>query len=426
MSLTRRRLLQAGLAAAGSWPQLGRAATTRARVIVIGAGFGGATAAKVLRLLSPKTEVLLIDRRPQFMTGPFTNLVLAGLRTPESITRATAEIGRAHGVETLIDDVVALDPVALTVTTAEHGILRADRLVVSPGIAMRWGAIEGLRADNSAAMPHAWLGDGQTLELRDRLDAVADGDTVLIAAPPNPYRCPPGPYERASLVAHRLRTTGRPRCKIVIADAKDDFSKSALFKLEWDALYPGMIEWLPRARGGEVVRVDPSTGEVWLRDAATSIATSLASIIPPQQAAALAREADLADESGWCPVHAETFESTRHAGVYVIGDAAIAAPMPKSAFAANSQAKLAASAIVASLNHAAAPAARLLNTCYSLVSDRVGISVSGYYGAVNGKLSVLSEGMSPLSGDEALREREAREAQAWYDNVTTDSFGHAL
>ncbi|GAC1624234.1 MAG: NAD(P)/FAD-dependent oxidoreductase [Nevskia sp.] len=425
MTLSRRALLQAGFAAAAGWPLLGRAAGARkkSRVIVVGAGFGGATCAKYLRQLSPDTDVLLIERRPDFLTGPFSNLVIAGLRRPDRNPRDTPAIGRAHGQRTRRAEVTAIDPVSLQVTTANHGRHRADRLVVSPGIAMRWGAIEGLDAANSAAMPHAWTGDGQVLELRDRLDAVPDGGTILIGAPPNPYRCPPGPYERASLMAWALNASGRKRCKIVIADAKDDFSKSGLFRLEWDALYPGMIEWLPRKQGGEVVRVDPSSGEVWLRDAAEPIVTNLASIIPPQRAADLAQQADLADESGWCPVHAENFESTRHANVHVLGDAAIAAPMPKSAFAANSQAKLAAAAIGASLNHGAAPVPRLLNTCYSLVSEHQGISVSGYYGAVGGRLSALSEGMSPLSGDAALREREAREALAWYLNVTTDSFG---
>ena len=428
MSVSRRDLLRAGLAAA-SWPLLGQAAAPKKtaaqpRVIVIGAGFGGATCAKYLRvLLSPKTEVLLIDRRPGFLTGPFSNLVIAGLRTPESITRHVETIGVTHGVKTLVDEVLGIDPITLTVTTANNGLHRADRIVVSPGIAMRWGAIEGIAAANSAAMPNAWLGDSEVLELRDRLEAVPDGGTILISGPPNPYRCPPGPYERASLIAWLLTKTNRRRCKIIIADAKDDFSKRALFMLEWDALYPGMIEWRPRAQGGEVVRVDPATGEVWLRDAKQSIVTSLASIIPPQRAAELATKADLDDESGWCPVNPANFESKKHAGIHVIGDAAIASPMPKSAFAANSQAKLAAAAIAAALSGASAPEARLLNTCYSLVSDHEAISVSGYYGVVEGRLSALSEGVSPLSGDAELRNKEAVQARSWYENITADSFG---
>lgn len=423
----RRRLLGAGLASVTAiglgLPRSASAA--RSRVIVIGAGFGGATCAKLLRQLSPATDVLLIERRPRFMTGPFTNLVIAGLREPEQITRDSAAIGRAHGVRMLIDEVIELDPVARRVRTAHSGVHAADRVVVAPGVALCHARIEGLNSLNAGAMPSAWLGDAETLELRDRLAAVPDGGTVLISAPPNPYRCPPGPYERASLIATALQRSGRRRCKILIADAKDDFTKRALFMLEWDRLYPGLIEWLPRAQGGEVVRVDTGSGEVWLRDAAQPIRTHLASIIPPQQAAALASAADLADESGWCPVDPASFESRRHPGVHVLGDATIAAPMPKSAFAANSQAKLAALAISAAFNHGPAPVPRFLNTCYSLVSVEEAISVSGYYGTVDGKLAVLGDGQSPLSGSRELREREGQEAYAWYDNITTDSFGHA-
>lgn len=425
INLGRRKVLQAGLAAATLLPRRSFSATPRSRVIVIGAGFGGATCAKYLRHLAPQTQVLLIDRRSRFFTGPFSNLVVAGLRTARSIQRGAAEIGHAHAVETRVDEVTTIDPVTLTVSTASGKRFQADRLVVSPGIAMRWEAIEGLDAARSAAVPHAWTGDEQVLALRDRLKGVPDGGNILISSPPNPYRCPPGPYERASLMAYVLTRTGRRRTKIIIADAKDDFSKSGLFKLEWDALYPGMIDWVSRSKGGEVVRVDTATGEVWLRDAPKPVQTHLASVIPPQRAAQIAQRADLADESGWCPVRAENFESTRHAGIHVIGDAAIAAPLPKSAFAANSQAKLCAAAIAAELTGAPLPEARLLNTCYSMVSDHEAISVSGYYAAVDGKLSAISEGMSPLSGDEQLREREALQARAWYESITTDSFGRA-
>lgn len=423
VNLRRRALLQAALGAALS-PRRSSAATPRPRVIVVGAGFGGATCAKYLRLLAPEVAVLLIDQRTEFLTGPFSNLVIAGLRTPASIARRTAAIGRAHGIDSRVERVTDIDPVRLIVSTAAGKSYRADRIVVSPGIAMRWDAIEGLDEERSATMPHAWTGGPQVLALRRRLAQVADGGTILIGSPPNPYRCPPGPYERASLMAYALIRSGRARTKIIVADAKDDFSKSALFRFEWDRLYPQMIDWIARGSGGEVVRVDAASGRVWLRGSAAPIVTQLASIIPPQRAGLLAERAGLVDESGWCPVKPEDFESTKHAGVHVIGDAALGAPMPKSAFAANSQAKLCASAIAAALRGAPAPEARLLNTCYSMVSDRAAISVSGYYGAVDGKLSTLSEGISPLSGDAELRAREARQARAWYASVTADSFGH--
>lgn len=420
MSLSRRHLLQAAFAAT-LLPA--SAARRKARIIVVGAGFGGATCAKMLRLLSPTSDVLLIDARASWCTGPFTNLALTGLRSVASITRHTVDIGRAHGVRSLIDEVTGIDPVSRTVTTAGGKRLVADRIVLSPGIAMRWGVIEGLSSELSGAMPHAWLGDAQVQSLRERIDAVRDGGTILIGAPANPYRCPPGPYERASLIAEHLLKTGRARTKILIADAKDDFTKRPLFLAEWDERYGAMIEWVPRAKGGEVVRVDTSSGEVWLRDAATPIATDLASIIPPQRAAAIAGQADLADESGWCPVNPLTFESTRHAGIHVLGDAAIAAPMPKSAFAANSQAKLCAAAIAAALDGRPVPDARMINTCYSLVAEDAAISVSGFYSAASGRIAIVSEGVSPLTAPEGLRRREAAQARDWYESISTDSFG---
>ena len=220
-----------------------------------------------------------------------------------------------------------------------------------------------------------------------------------------------------------MKTSGRTRAKILIADAKDDFSLSALFRLEWDTLYPGMIDWLPRSSGGDVVRVDPAAGAVWLRGAAAPLEVALASVIPAQRAAGIAARADLIDESGWCPVDPADFQSTRHPRVHVLGDACIGAPMPKSGFAANSQAKLCAAAIVAAFRGLAKPDPRLINTCYSLVSADEAISVSGSYAAADGKLGIVAESRSPLAGDVALRRTEGRQARAWYDAITADSFG---
>ncbi len=421
MNPLRRALLQAALGAAVLSARA--ESRLRARIIIIGAGYGGATCARTLRQLLPGADLLLIDARARWCTGPFTNLALTGLRSIASISHDTADIGRAHGVRTLVEAVTAVDPVTRTVSTAGGRRLSADRIVLSPGIAMRWGLIEGLTPALSGAMPHAWTGDAQVASLRDRIDAVPDGGTILIAAPPNPYRCPPGPYERASLLAEHLLKSGRKRCKILIADSKDDFTKRPLFLAEWDERYGAMIEWIPRAKGGEVVRVDATSGEVWLRDASASIASHLASIVPPQQAAAIAQAADLTDESGWCPVNAQNFESTRHAGIHVIGDAAIASPMPKSAFAANSQAKLCASAIAAALDGRPPPASRMINTCYSLVAEDAAISVSGFYSAASGRIAIVSEGVSPLSPPAGLRQREAAQAHDWYESISTDSFG---
>ena len=253
ITLSRRQLLAAALLLPASTAS---ARKRGPRVIVVGAGFGGASCARQLRLYLPDADILLIDRQARFLTGPFSNGVIAGLDEVAMITRHTRDVATAHRVRVLIDEVVTIDPVKREVRTAQHGVHRADRIVVAPGVSMRWDRIEGLHPGNSDAMPHGWLGGTQVTGLRDRFAALADGARIVIAAPSNPYRCPPGPYERASLMAAALQRRGHRNSRILIADAKDDFTKRALFQLEWDRRYPGVIEWIPRALNGEVVRVD--------------------------------------------------------------------------------------------------------------------------------------------------------------------------
>ena len=389
-----------------------------ARVIVVGGGFAGASCARYLRLLMPDLAVTLIEPHRRFMTGPMSNAMLAGLRSPASITRSPAALA-SLGIRWLPRRVREIDPVRRRVRTDDGCWQSADRLVVAPGIAMRWDRIDGLDAARSDRMPHGWAGDASLRALHARLQALPDGATVLIGAPPNPYRCPPGPYERASLIAWLLRER---RGKVLIADAKDDFSKRGLFQFAWDVLYPGHVEWIARAEGGTVQAVDIEAGEVRLAGG-ERLRPALASIVPPQVAAPLCHQADLVDASGWCPVHARNLESMRHRGVHVIGDAAAIHPVPKSAFAANSAAKLCAAAIVADLLGEAAPSPRVINTCYSLVAPGYGISVSGLYSGDEDRMAAISEGSSPLIGDEALREREARDFERWYASITRDSFG---
>ncbi len=421
----RRQLLQWGAAVAGglgvglgAGSAGGAVRGAAARVIVVGGGFAGATCARYLRQLMPTLAVTLIEPRRQFLTGPMSNAMLAGLCEPAAITRSPSAL-TAIGVDWLQQAATDIDPVRRRVRTDDGRWHEAERLVLAPGIALRWDRIDGLDAERSVAMPHGWEGDASLLALKRRLAALPDGATVLIGAPPNPYRCPPGPYERASLIAWQLRER---RGKVLIADAKDDFSKRGLFQFAWDVLYPGRIEWIPRLEGGDVLAVDTASGEVRLANG-ERMRPDLASIVPPQVAAAPCQRADLVDSSGWCPVHGRTLESVRHAGVHVIGDAAAVHPVPKSAFAGNSSAKLCASAIVASLRGEAAPSPRILNTCYSLVAPDYAISVSGLYGGDEDRLAAISEGSSPLIGDEALRAREARDFDAWYRAVTRDSFG---
>ncbi len=419
-----RRALLAGLAAApwlaacGSRPVSRKPA--RARVIVVGGGFAGAACARTLARFGPELAVTLVEPRRDFLTGPMCNAMLAGLVAQADVTQGPAALERA-GVR-LVDEVVTqVDPIRLRVRLASGTWLDAERIVVAPGIALRWDAIEGVDATTTDLVPHGWLGDASLLALKRQWSALRDGATVAIVAPPNPYRCPPGPYERASLLAWWLTQRYR-RGKVLVCDGKDDFSKRALFQTGWDVRWPGVVEWRPRAEGGEVVGVDARRRELHLAGGERFVA-DLVCAIPPQQAAAIAHAADLVDESGWCPVRAGDFRSARHAGIHVIGDAAIAHPMPKSATAANAQAKLCALAILAELRGEPMPPARLVNTCYSLVAPDYGISVGGLYGAVEGRLSALSEGTSPLAADAALRAAEAAQAHEWYRGIVVDSFG---
>jgi NADPH-dependent 2,4-dienoyl-CoA reductase/sulfur reductase-like enzyme len=293
---------------------------------------------------------------------------------------------------------------------------------MSPGIELRFDGLPGYDEAAAAVMPHAWHAGEQTELLRRQLEAMEDGGLVVISAPANPFRCPPGPYERASLVAHYLKTR-KPRSKLLILDAKDAFSKQRLFEQAWSELYPGLIEWVPLSFGGAVTQVDPAT-----RTLTTDFGehkADVANVIPPQRAGAIAAIAGVANGTGWCPIDPATFESQLQPDIHVVGDAAIAGAMPKSAFAANAQAKACATAIAALVRDRAPAEPRLVNTCYSLCAPDYGISVAGVYRPKDGLLADVegSGGVSPLDAPRGFREREAVYAEAWFDTITDGVFG---
>jgi NADPH-dependent 2,4-dienoyl-CoA reductase/sulfur reductase-like enzyme len=299
--------------------------------------------------------------------------------------------------------------------------LTYDRLVLSPGVELQWGAIAGYDVAASEVFPHAWEAGPQTLLLRRQLEAMPDGGLVVITAPENPFRCPPGPYERASLIAHYLKTR-KPRSKLLILDAKDTFTKDKLFLAAWKRLYPGLLEWVSGSQGGRVIRVDTHAGTV--QTEFDEYKPAVANIVPPQRATAIARVAGLDEGKGWCPVRASTFESSVQAGIHIIGDAAIANPMPKSAFSANNQAKVCAAAIVALLRGEPVAAPVLMNTCYSLVAPNYGISIAAVYRVVDDVIVTVpgSDGISPLDAPDETRALEAEYTRSWYANITADSF----
>jgi sulfide dehydrogenase [flavocytochrome c] flavoprotein subunit len=405
------------------WPALGRAKATGGRVVVIGGGFGGASCASYLRRLSADVEVTLVERDSKFITCPFSNAVLGGLYDMDFITHDFKALGDSYGVNVVHDSAIDVDPDARKVSLGGGSQLPYDRLVVSPGIDFRWDEIEGYDEAASKSMPHAWKAGEQTTLLRRQLEAMPDGGVVIIAAPANPFRCPPGPYERASLIAHYLKHN-KPRSKILILDAKPKFSKQPLFEQGWQALYPGMIEWISEEEGGAIDGVDvkgmtvnPTFGERTRGD--------VINVIPPQKAGAIAELAGLTDDNGWCPIDQGTFESRLQKHVHVIGDASTAAPMPKSGFAASSQGKVCATAIVASLSGQEMPTPSLVNTCYSLVGPDYGISVAAVYRLGDDGIAAVqgAGGVSPKDADAGFRAAESRYAVGWYQSITKNIWG---
>ncbi len=419
---TRRQFLGGAATMAASLAMAAPAvAQTGGRVVVIGGGFAGATCARALKQLNPALLVTLIEPNRVFTACPFSNDVIGGLRTIEAQQFGYDKVAAA-GITVVVQAAAKVDPQARTVGLADGSSLAYDRLVLAPGIDLRFDALPGYDEAAIEAMPHAWKAGEQTVLLRRQLEAMDDGGLVVISVPANPYRCPPGPYERASLVAHYLKTK-KPRSKLIILDAKDSFSKQKLFQNAWTELYPGMIEWVSLSQGGKVTAVDPST-KTFTTDFSKHIA-QVANVIPPQKAGRIAALAGAADASGWCAMDPVTFESRLVPNVHVIGDACIAGGMPKSAFAANAQAKACAGAMATLLAGKPPAPPKLINTCYSLAAPDYGFSVAGVYQPKNGLLADVegAGGTSPVDAPRDFRAREAVYAQSWFDTITAEVFG---
>ncbi|MBF0428518.1 MAG: FAD-dependent oxidoreductase [Magnetococcales bacterium] len=416
--------LTGGVAALGlvSMPSVSAFAAAKKRVVVIGGGYGGSIAAKYIRMGDPNIQVTLIEQNKDYYSGPLSNWVITGLRKLE-VQKWGYEGLKKHGVEVVIDQVNAIDPAAKTVGTVGGKKFEYDRLIVSPGVGFK--SIEGYDAEAEKAMPHAWNAGEQTTSLAKKLQELKDGDPFILVAPPDPYRCPPGPYERASLVADYLKKN-KPKSKVIILDPKDKFSKMPLFTGGWKQLYGyetpnSLIEWIPGAQGGKVTRVDAKAMTVYTEMA--EFKSSCINIIPPNKAGAIAEKAGLTDDKGFCPVNLETFESTKHPGIHVIGDASAAPGLPKSGYAANSEAKVCAAAVVNILNGRPVGIPSYVNTCYSLISPDYGISVAGVYKLNAGKIVEVSGGVSPGTAEDTVRKQEAVYNESWYQSIMADTFG---
>ena len=416
-SLTRRSWLGGFAAATLFAPAV--LAQAKPRVIVIGGGYGGATCARNLHRLG--MAVTLIEENAVYTSCPFSNLVLHGSRDIAAQRFNYAAIAR-EGVEVVAMRAQGVDGAARRVLLSDGRTLAYDRLVLSPGIDVRFDALPGYDSSAADIMPHAWKAGAQTLLLRKQLEAMPDGGTFVMSVPNNPYRCPPGPYERASLIAHYFKTQ-KPKSKLIVLDAKDVFSKQRLFLDAWKALYPDILEYVPLASGGKTTEIDAKTKTVITEFGAHK--GDVVNVIPPQRAGAIAEVAGATDRSGWCPIDPVTFESKLQPNIHVIGDAAIAGAMPKSAFSANAQAKACAQAIALLTSGQAAREPKLINTCYSLVAPDYGISVAGVYQPGKGILADVpgAGGVSQLNASPAVRATEAQYAHDWFNITTAEVFG---
>lgn len=419
--VTRRKAVLGITAAAAA---LARPATLRAqasgRVVVVGGGFGGAACARALKRARDDLHIILIEPNAVFTSCPFSNAVIAGLREIEAQQFGYDKIA-ADSVTLIAQAVTMIEPERRSVMTADGVALPYDRLVLSPGIDFHLEALPGYDATASEKMPHAWKAGAQTLLLRKQLEAMADGGTVAIAIPANPSRCPPAPYERASLIAHYLKAK-KPRSKVLILDAKDTFSQQRLFERAWKELYGDMIERIGLSQGGRVTSVDSAT-----RTIVTEFGNynpDVANVIPPQRAALIAEIAGAADATGWCPIDPVTFESKLVRNVHVIGDACLGGAIPKSASAASAQGKACAAAIINLLAGRTPEAPRLTGVCYNVVAPTYGFSLAGNY-QPRGDIFAEVEGgaTSPVDAPRELRAREASEAERWFDTITAETFG---
>lgn len=398
-----------------------------AHVVIIGGGFGGATAAKYLRKLDSDIQITLIEANTKYTSCPGSNWVLGGLKDIKSLSFSYKSLSDKYAIQIIHDRVSAIHPEKHLLTLSNQQTIRYDRLIVSPGIDFSWDTIEGHDESSTHLVPHAWKAGAQTLLLKNQINAMPNGGAVIICAPPNPFRCPPGPYERASMIAHFLKIH-KPKSKIVILDSKSQFSKQALFFQMWEKHYgfgsaDSMIEWhaIP---DNPVIKIDVKNRNLET-DFGDRFKADVLNYIPAQKAGNIAQKSGLCDDSGWCPVFHKSSESKLFSDIHVIGDASIYNPIPKSAFAANSEAKVCAFAVISLLNEIDLVEPTWVNTCYSLVSAEHGISVAMVYKLDSSGMLVKVNGAGGVTQntDDKSLSLEAEYAKKWFASITTDSFG---
>jgi NADPH-dependent 2,4-dienoyl-CoA reductase/sulfur reductase-like enzyme len=421
MKLNRRVFIGSGASAATALaaPMAFANGHGKSRVVVVGGGAGGATAARYIAKDSKgAVDVTLIEPSRVYYTCFFSNLYLGGIKTIDDLGHSYGTIA-AGGVNVVHDWAVGVDRGAKTVTLAGGASVPYDKLILSPGIDFVEGAVSGWDLSSQNAMPHAYKGGSQTELLKAQIAEMPQGGTFAMVAPPNPYRCPPGPYERVSMVAHYLKANN-PTAKIIVADPKPKFSKQGLFQEGWAKYYSGTIDWIGGDFGGGNVSVDPNAMTVTIDGEVTKV--DVCNVIPAMKAGRIAELAGVT-EGNFAPVNAADMSTKADADVYVLGDASQQGDMPKSGFSANSQAKVCANAVRGALTGSKVFPAKFSNTCWSLIGTNDGVKVGATYEATDEKISKV-DGFVSATGESAdLRKATYEESEGWYAGITADMFG---
>ena len=420
MTLNRRYFLRAGAAAGALLAAPMAIGQGTPRVVVIGGGAGGATAARYIAKDSKGAiDVTLVEPSRAYYTCFFSNLYLGGFKELEDIGHSYGTLASDYGVNVLHDWAVGVDRAARTVTLAGGAVLPYDKLILSPGIDFVDGSVPGWDISSQNAMPHAYRAGSQTELLKAQVMEMPKGGVFAMVAPPNPYRCPPGPYERISMVAHVLKASN-PDAKIIVADPKSKFSKMALFQEAWADHYEGMIDWIGESFGGGNVAVDPGAMTVTIDGEVTKV--DVCNVIPAMKAGRIAELAGVTD-GNWAPVNAADMSSRADGDVHVLGDASQQGDMPKSGFSANSQAKVCAAAVRGALTGSKVFPARFSNTCWSLLATDDGVKVGATYEATPEKIAKVDGFISETGESAELRAATYRESEGWYAGITADMFG---
>ena len=421
MKLNRRSFLSATAAASIlPIPAVHAAGHGAPRVVVVGGGAGGATVARYIAKDSDGAiSVTLIEPSRTYFTCFFSNLYLGGFKEIDDLGHTYGNLASSYGINIVHDWAVGVDRDAKRVELANNLPVSYDKLILSPGIDFIDGSVEGWDLSAQNAMPHSYKAGSQTELLRAQIRAMPEGGIFAMVAPPNPYRCPPGPYERVSMVAHHLKNNN-PTAKILIADPKEKFSKQSLFEEGWNNHYPGMIDRIGSEFGGGNVVVDPGAMTISIDDEVTKV--DVCNVIPAMKAGNIASAAGVTD-GNWAPVNAIDMSTKADPDVYVLGDAALQGDMPKSSFSANSQAKVCANAVRGALTDSRVFPAKFANTCWSLIDTNDGVKVGATYEATDEKIAKVDGFISATGETPDVRKATYEESEGWYAGITADMFG---